>query len=179
MMLKGILTMLSFAAALGAAAESPYGVEVVDYVTACDKKMFNNPTNVLGAPKQFVNIYSGSWSGVGYSDVYGGVVHPAVPPYGGGMHLSLVAPDDEMIAPVVVRREDAADLQRNLSVRCREAVLPCLRLAELRRQIGLIAQQRKGRRLGAAFSGAEEHHAGRRRKDQKSFPCFHVFLIHY
>ena len=95
MMLKGILTMLSFAAALGAAAESPYGVEVVDYVTACDKKMFNNPTNVLGAPKQFVNIYSGSWSGVGYSDVYGGVVHPAVPAYGGGMHLSLVAPDDE------------------------------------------------------------------------------------
>ena len=56
MTFKGILAMLSFAAALGAAAESPYGVEVVDYVTACDKKMFNNPTNVLGAPKQFVNI---------------------------------------------------------------------------------------------------------------------------
>ena len=87
--------ILLLAAALGAAAESPYGVEVVDYSTAANDLRFNNPNNVLGAPARFVNIYSGSWGGVGYSDTYGGVVHPAVPAFSGGLHLSLVSPDDE------------------------------------------------------------------------------------
>ena len=94
--------MLSFAAALGAVAESPYGSEVVACVTGCNNLMFNNPNNVLGAPTRFVNIYSGSWSGVGYSDTYGGVVHPAVPAYGGGMHLSLVSPDEVVPGYVVI-----------------------------------------------------------------------------
>lgn len=88
-------SILALVAALGAAAESPFGATVVECVTASRDLRFNNPTNALGEPKRFVNIYSGSWSGVGYSDVYGGVVHPAVPAYGGGMHLSLVPPDAE------------------------------------------------------------------------------------
>ena len=89
------LLLLVLVAALSAAAESPFGATVVECVTASRDLRFNNPTNALGEPKRFVNIYSGSWSGVGYSDVYGGVVHPAVPAYGGGMHLSLVPPDAE------------------------------------------------------------------------------------
>ena len=88
-------SILVLVAALSAAAESPFGATVVECVTAARDLRFNNPTNALGEPKRFVNIYSGSWSGVGYSDVYGGVVHPAVPAYGGGMHLSLVPPDAE------------------------------------------------------------------------------------
>ena len=32
---------------------------------------------------------------MGYSDTYGGVVHPAVPAYSGGLHLSLLSLDDE------------------------------------------------------------------------------------
>ena len=88
-------SLLVLVAALSAAAESPFGATVVECVTAAGDLRFNNPTNALGEPKRFVNIYSGSWSGVGYSDVYGGVVHPAVPAYGGGMHLSLVPPDAE------------------------------------------------------------------------------------
>ena len=90
-----IVVLLAATGMLSVAAESPYGTEIIAYVTAARDLRFNNPTNTLGEPKRFVNIYSGSWSGVGYSDVYGGVVHPAVPAYGGGMHLSLVAPDDE------------------------------------------------------------------------------------
>ncbi len=95
--MRNILKTLALAAAgiLSAAAESPFGATVVECVTAARDLRFNNPTNALGEPKRFVNIYSGSWSGVGYSDVYGGVVHPAVPAYGGGMHLSLVPPDAE------------------------------------------------------------------------------------
>jgi len=91
------LTALAVVAAgvMPVAAESPYGTEVIECVTAAKDARFNNPTNALGEPKRFVNIYSGSWDGVGYSDVYGGVVHPAVPAYGGGMHLSLVPPDAE------------------------------------------------------------------------------------
>ncbi len=90
-----IVVLLAATGMLSVAAESPYGTEIIAYVTAARDLRFNNPTNALGEPKRFVNIYSGSWSGVGYSDIYGGVVHPAVPAYGGGMHLSLVAPDDE------------------------------------------------------------------------------------
>ena len=89
------LLLLVLVAALSAAADSPFGATVVECVTAARDFRFNNPNNVLGEPARFVNIYSGSWSGVGYSDVYGGVVHPAVPAYGGGMHLSLVPPDAE------------------------------------------------------------------------------------
>ena len=92
---KKQITALIFAAAFGAAAESPYGVEVVDCVTGSRDMRFNNSNNVLGAPSRFVNIYSGSWGGVGYSDTYGGVVHPAVPAFSGGLHLSLVSPDEE------------------------------------------------------------------------------------
>ena len=95
-------SILVLVAALSAAAESPFGATVVECVTASRDLRFNNPTNALGEPKRFVNIYSGSWSGVGYSDVYGGVVHPAVPAYGGGMHLSLISPDDEEPGYVII-----------------------------------------------------------------------------
>ena len=95
-------SILALVAALSAAAESPFGATVVECVTASRDLRFNNPTNALGEPKRFVNIYSGSWSGVGYSDVYGGVVHPAVPAYGGGMHLSLISPDDEDPGYVII-----------------------------------------------------------------------------
>ena len=94
--MRNILRTLALAAAgiLSAAAESPFGAEVVECVTAARDLRFNNPNNVLGEPKRFVNIYSGSWGGVGYSDTYGGVVHPAVPAYSGGIHLSLRSPDE-------------------------------------------------------------------------------------
>ena len=95
-------SILALVAALGAAAESPFGATVVECVTASRDLRFNNPTNALGEPKRFVNIYSGSWSGVGYSDVYGGVVHPAVPAYGGGMHLTLKTPDEETPGYVII-----------------------------------------------------------------------------
>ena len=95
-------SLLVLVAALSAAAESPFGATVVEHVTAARDFRFNNPNNVLGAPTRFVNIYSGSWEGVGYSDVYGGVVHPAVPAYGGGMHLSLISPDDEEPGYVII-----------------------------------------------------------------------------
>ena len=93
---------LTLAAVLGAAAESPYGAEVVECETGCRDPRFNNTDNVLGEPSRFVNIYSGSWGGVGYSDTYGGVVHPVVPAYAGGRHLSLVSPDDEGPGYVVI-----------------------------------------------------------------------------
>ena len=102
MIFKRQITALIFAVAFGAAAESPYGVEVVDCVTGSRDLRFNNPNNVLGAPARFVNISAGSWGGVGYSDTYGGVVHPAVPAYSGGLHLSLISPDDEEPGYVVI-----------------------------------------------------------------------------
>ena len=95
-MSKGVLVVCVSAAVLCTAAESPYGAEVVDCVTAAAHPSFRNPNNVLGEPARFVKLYSGSWSGVGYSDAYGGVVHPVVPAFGsGGLHLSLISPDDE------------------------------------------------------------------------------------
>ena len=95
-MRKGVSSILAFGVALCAAAESPYGVEVVECVTAATHPSFKNPNNVLGEPARFVNLYSGSWGGTGYSDSYGGVVNPVVPAYGtGGLHLSLISPDDE------------------------------------------------------------------------------------
>ena len=102
MRISRIPVLLVAAGILSAAAESPYGVEVVECVTAAQDLRFNNPNNVLGEPKRFVNIYSGSWGGVGYSDVYGGVVHPAVPAYSGGIHLTLASPDDEEPGYVVI-----------------------------------------------------------------------------
>ncbi len=89
------MMFLAAAGMMSVAAESPYGAEVVDCVTGSRDMRFNNSNNVLGAPSRFVNIYSGSWGGVGYSDTYGGVVHPAVPAFSGGLHLSLISPDDE------------------------------------------------------------------------------------
>ena len=102
---KGILAMLSFAAALGAAAESPYGTAVVEcesYVTGRYSAMFNAPSSVLGEPTRLVNIYGGSWDGVGYSSRYGGVAHPAVPAYAGGLFLSLEAGGDSDVGFVVI-----------------------------------------------------------------------------
>ena len=95
------ISVLILAAALGAAAESPFGAEVVECVTASRDARFNDPANVLGEPSRFVSVYSGSMGGVS-SDVYGGVVHPAVPAYAGGRHLSLVSPDDERPGYVVI-----------------------------------------------------------------------------
>ena len=95
------LSILLFAAAFGAAAESPYGAEVVEYVTAARDLRFNNPNNVLGEPKRFVNVYYGDMGGVSSSS-YGGVVHPAVPAYSGGIHLTLASPDDEKPGYVVI-----------------------------------------------------------------------------
>ena len=96
-----LLLGLILAAAFGAAAESPFGAQVVDYSTACRDLRFNNPNNVLGAPARFVKVYSGNMGGVS-SDAYGGVVHPVVPGYTGGLHLSLVSPDDEEPGYVVI-----------------------------------------------------------------------------
>ena len=79
---------------MSAAAESPYGVEVVDCVTGATNPLFNKPAYVLGPPVQFVTPYSGNMGGVS-SSAYGGVVHPVVPAYGNKMHLSLVSPDEE------------------------------------------------------------------------------------
>ena len=101
MALRYGLTVLILAAALGAVAESPYGSEVIDCVTGCNKPMFNDPNNVLGEPKRFVKVYFGDMGGVASSS-YGGVVHPAVPAYGGGMHLSLISPDDEEPGYVII-----------------------------------------------------------------------------
>ena len=95
--MRSFLTSLALAAAgvMSAAVESPYGVEVVEYATGEGDVRFRESKNVLGEPARFVNIYSGSWSGVGYSDVYGGVVHPAVPAYTGGRFLSLDSTEDD------------------------------------------------------------------------------------
>ena len=87
-------SLLFLVAVLGAAAESPYGVEVVECVTAARDLRFNNPNNVLGEPARFVKVYYGDMGGVA-SDAYGGVVHPVVPAYSGGLHLSLISPDEE------------------------------------------------------------------------------------
>ena len=95
------LSILLLAAAFGAAAESPYGAEVVEYVTAARDLRFNNPNNVLGEPKRFVNVYYGDMGGVSSSS-YGGVVHPAVPAYSGGIHLTLASPDDEKPGYVII-----------------------------------------------------------------------------
>ena len=95
------LSVLLLAAAFGAAAESPYGVEVVECVTAAQDLRFNNPNNVLGEPKRFVNVYYGDMGGVSSSS-YGGVVHPAVPAYSGGIHLTLASPDDEEPGYVII-----------------------------------------------------------------------------
>ena len=95
------LSILLLAAAFGAAAESPYGAEVVEYVTAARDLRFNNPNNVLGEPKRFVNVYYGDMGGVSSSS-YGGVVHPAVPAYSGGIHLTLASPDDEEPGYVII-----------------------------------------------------------------------------
>ncbi len=101
--MRNLLKALSLAAAgiLSAAAESPFGAQVVDYSTACRDLRFNNANNVLGAPARFVKVYSGDMGGVS-SDAYGGVVHPVVPGYTGGLHLSLVSPDDEEPGYVVI-----------------------------------------------------------------------------
>ena len=101
--MRNLLKTLALAAAgiLSAAAESPYGAEVVDYATAAKDMRFSNPNNVLGAPTRFVKVYSGSMGGVS-STSYGGVVHPVVPGYSGGLHLSLVSPDDEEPGYVVI-----------------------------------------------------------------------------
>ena len=48
-----------------------------------------------------MKVYSGNMGGVS-SDAYGGVVHPVVPGYTGGLHLSLVSPDDEKPGYVVI-----------------------------------------------------------------------------
>ena len=92
---------LTAAGVLSAAAESPFGAEVVECVTAARDVRFNNPNNVLGEPKRFVNVYYGNMGGVSSSS-YGGVVHPVVPAYMGGVHLSLVSPDDEEPGYVVI-----------------------------------------------------------------------------
>ena len=101
--MRNLTTSLVLVAAgiLSAAAESPFGAQVVDYATACPDLRFNNPNNVLGAPARFVKVYSGNMGGVS-SDAYGGVVHPVVPGYTGGLHLSLVSPDDEKPGYVVI-----------------------------------------------------------------------------
>ena len=97
----GLLSGLILAATFCVAAESPFGAQVVNYSTACRDLRFNNPNNVLGAPARFVKVYSGDMGGVS-SDAYGGVVHPVVPGYTGGLHLSLVSPDDEEPGYVVI-----------------------------------------------------------------------------
>ena len=79
---------------MSAAAESPFGAEVVECSTGATHPWFKNPENVLGEPARFVPLYSGSMGGVS-SDVYGGVANPVVPAYAKGLHLSLVSPDDE------------------------------------------------------------------------------------
>lgn len=89
------------AGVMSVAAESPFGTQVMDHSTACRDIRFNNPNNVLGAPARFVKVYSGDMGGVS-SDAYGGVVHPVVPGYTGGLHLSLVSPDDEEPGYVVI-----------------------------------------------------------------------------
>ena len=86
---------------MSAAAESPYGVEVVDCVTGATNPLFNKPAYVLGPPVQFVTPYSGNMGGVS-SSAYGGVVHPVVPAYGNKMHLSLVSPDEEEPGYVII-----------------------------------------------------------------------------
>ena len=88
------LAFILLSAALDAVADSPFGAEVVECVTAATDKRFSNPNNVLGAPARFVNVYYGNVGGVASSS-YGGVVHPVVPGYSGGLHLSLVSPDNE------------------------------------------------------------------------------------
>ena len=94
--MRTILTTLALAAAgvMSAAAESPYGVEVVDCVTDATNPLFNKPAYVLGPPVQFVPLYYGNMGNVA-SDAYGGVVNPVVPAYGNKMHLSLISPDEE------------------------------------------------------------------------------------
>ena len=101
--MRTILTTLALAAAgvMSAAAESPYGVEVVDCVTGAKNPLFNKPAYVLGPPVQFVPLYSGNMGNVS-SDAYGGVVHPVVPAYGNKMHLSLISPDDEEPGYVII-----------------------------------------------------------------------------
>ena len=73
--MRTILTTLALAAAgvMSAAAESPYGVEVVDCVTDATNPLFNKPAYVLGPPVQFVPLYYGNMGNVA-SDAYGGVV---------------------------------------------------------------------------------------------------------
>ena len=102
--MRNILTTLALAAAgiLSAAAESPYGVEVVDYATGETNPYFNKPANVLGPPVQFVPLYSGNMGGVS-SSAYGGVVHPVVPAFGTSkMHLTLKSPDGEEPGYVII-----------------------------------------------------------------------------
>ena len=88
------LSLLLLAAVLGAAAESPYGKEVVEYATGETELMFNVPGSVLGAPALFVTPYFGNVGGVSSSS-YGGVVHPVVPAYTGGRFLSLDSTVDD------------------------------------------------------------------------------------
>ena len=97
----GLLSGLILAATFCVAADSPFGAQVVDYSTACRDLRFDNPNNVLGAPARFVKVYSGDMGGVS-SDAYGGVVHPVVPAYTGGLHLSLISPDEEEPGYVVI-----------------------------------------------------------------------------
>ena len=85
--------VLAATGVMPAAAESPYGSEIIECVTAANDLRFNNPTNALGEPKRFVKVYYGDMGGVASSS-YGGVVHPVVPAYGGGMHLSLISPNE-------------------------------------------------------------------------------------
>ena len=102
--MRRLVMFLAMAAAgvMSAAAESPFGVKVVEYATGETDMRFNNPASVLGEPARFVNIYAGSWDGVGYSDSYGGVVHPAVPAYTGGRFLSLASNEDGDYGYVVI-----------------------------------------------------------------------------
>ena len=99
-----LFPILLLAAVFSAAAESPYGTEVVECVTGEKNPFYNNPTNALGPPVQFVPLYSGSMGGVS-SDAYGGVVNPVVPAFGTNkMHLSLVTPDEEEQISAQLRR---------------------------------------------------------------------------
>lgn len=93
-LVKGLFAFVAALAAASAAAESPFGAEVVECATGATHPWFSNPSNVLGEPARFVPLYSGSIGGVS-SDVYGGVANPVVPAYARGLHLSLVSPDDE------------------------------------------------------------------------------------
>ena len=91
---RHLFSLVLLVVALCAAAESPFGATVVECVTAARDLRFNNPNNVLGEPARFVKVYYGDMGGVA-SDAYGGVAHPVVPAYTGGLHLTLMSPDEE------------------------------------------------------------------------------------